>query len=157
MRGQHRAHQRVAEPARHRLDRRCLTCDAIERVGDAPALRPRARKRVGAAAAVLMHVLGEVRKVREIAERAHDIERVGDGKVVQYRGERFLDALRVAGLRATKTDRGLADRFDALVSGIARLRAQDVAQQASEKARVFAQRQILVVGGVHRAMHPKVP
>ena len=53
-----------------------LRGDAIERVGDAPPLRRRAGERVRAPAPVLVDVLGDVREVREVAERANDMQRL---------------------------------------------------------------------------------
>ena len=40
-------------------------------------------ERMHAAAPVLVHVLGNVDEVRKIAERAHDMQRLGDGQVVE--------------------------------------------------------------------------
>ncbi len=42
---------------------------------------------MGAAAAVLVHVLGDVGEVREIAERAHDVERLRDRQRIEQRGQ----------------------------------------------------------------------
>ena len=47
------------------------------------ALRRRTRERVRAAAPVLVDVLGDVGEVREVAERAHDVERLADRQTVQ--------------------------------------------------------------------------
>ncbi len=87
MRGQHRAHQRIGEPGRHRRPVDAVRGDAIERIGDAAALRRRARERVRPAAPVLVDVLGDVGELREVAERADDVERRRDRQVVQQRGE----------------------------------------------------------------------
>ena len=59
-----------------RAERRAVDAgsgEALERLRDAAALRRRARQRVRAAAAILVHVLGDVGEMREIAERAHDV------------------------------------------------------------------------------------
>ena len=86
VRGQHRA-----TPARRRttppIAAPSMPCarDALERVGELPALRRRAGERVRAAAAVLVHVLGDVGEVREVAERADDVERLRDRQVVEQR------------------------------------------------------------------------
>ena len=103
---------------------------------------------MAAAATVLVHVLGDVDEMREIAERADDIQRLRNGEVGQQRVELPFDAWRVVRDRAAEADSGLPDGFDPRIAGFAALRSQDVAQQASEKARVLAQGQILVgVGG----------
>ena len=144
VRRQHRAHQRVGEPC---LDPRGVDAflrDAIERVGDAAPLRRRAGERVAAAAPVLVHVLRDVDEMREVAERADDIERLRDGEVGEERVELPLDAGRVVLVRAPEADGGLPDRLDPRIAGFTGLRPQDVAQQAAEEARVLAQRQILV-------------
>ena len=56
----------------------------------------------------------------------------------------FADA---PGLGAAETDRGLADRLDPRVDGVAGLLAQHFTQQAAEQPCVLAQRKVLV-GGV---------
>jgi hypothetical protein len=52
--------------------------------------------------------------------------------------------------RTPKRDGGLADRFDAREALLACLRAQYVAQNAAEKARIFLEGKIFIGGGVHR-------
>ncbi len=71
---------------------------------------------MAAAAPVLVHVLGDVDEMREIAERADDIERLRDGEVGEERVEFPLDAGRVVHDRAPEADGGLPDRFDPRVA-----------------------------------------
>ena len=101
MRGEHRAHLRVGEPrAISAAAPTPCVGEAIERVGEAAALRRRAGERVRAPAAVLVHVLGEVREMREVAERAHDVQRLADRQLVQQCRELGLHRRRcVAGPR----------------------------------------------------------
>jgi Trp operon repressor len=67
---------------------------------------------MAAAAPVLVHVLGDVDEMREVAERADDIERLRDGEVGQQRVELALDAGASSAIRAPEADGGLPDRFD---------------------------------------------
>ena len=109
-------------PARRRTSARsCRALDArrarvrSSAVGDAAALRRRAGERVRAPAAVLMDVLGDVREMREIAERAHDVERLRDRQVVEQRRE--------LGLAPRAPLRGSARRKRIAVWRIASMRA----------------------------------
>ena len=144
MRGEHRAHLGVGEPRCQRGGAHAMVGEAIERVGKAAALRQRTGKRVRAPPAVLVHVLGEVRKMREVAERAHDVQRLADRQFVQQCRELRLHLRRCVLVRAAEADRRLADGFDPQKSGFTRLLAQHVAQHAPEQPRVVAQRKILV-------------
>ena len=103
--------------------------------------------------AVLMDVLGDVREMREVAERTHDVESLRNRQAVQQRGEFALDGIGIAGTGAPEADRRLADRLDARESVVAGLTPQHVAEQTSEQARVLAQRQILVGRVLGRVGH----
>ena len=152
MRGEDGTDAGVLDEARDGVHPRALRGNAVECVRDAPALRARARERVCAAPPILMHVLGEVRQVREVAERTDDVERLRDREPVEQPRERGLRAAGIGGVRSPEPDRRLPDRLDPFECRIAGLRAQHVAQQASQETRVLAQRQVLVVQGVHRAV-----
>ncbi len=141
---QHRAHERVAEPRRDPLPVDALPRHAVERVRDAAPLRRRAGERVAPPAPVLVDVLGDVDEMREIAERADDVERLRDRQVVHQCIELALDAGRVVLARTPEAHGRLPDRLDPRIAGFAGLRPQHVAQQAAEQARVLAQREILV-------------
>jgi hypothetical protein len=149
MRGQHRHHERIVEPARKRGTVDARGGQAFERVRNAAALRRRPGERVRAAAPVLVHVLGDVREVREIAEGAHHMQRVDDTQRIQQRGELGPGCRSLVGTGAAKADGGLPDRLDASESGLAGLGAQHVAQHTAQQARVFLERQVLVDRGVH--------
>ncbi|HSS06319.1 MAG TPA: hypothetical protein VLK83_04190, partial [Rhodanobacteraceae bacterium] len=120
----------------------------VERMSQAPDLRGRARQRMDATAAVLMHVLGNVDEVREITECADYIERLRDGQVEQV-FQLALDRWWIGFAGAPKANGGLPDRFDSGEAPLPRLRAQHVAQQPAEQPRVFLERQILVGSRVH--------
>jgi len=96
---------------------------------------------VGAAAAVVVLVLGDVGQMGEIREGAHD----GDGLVA---GQLLEHAVQFgAGLRvrlAPEAHCGLAHRLDHLEDFLAFLLAQHVAQKTAEQADVLLQRCVLV-------------
>ena len=149
MRGQHRAHQRIVEPARKRAATDPRLRQPIERVQETSDLRCGARQRMDAAAAVLMHVLGDVHQMREIRKRPHDIEGLGDRELVEQRIQLAFDDGSLLRARAPKTNGGLPDRFDAREALLAGLRAQYVAQYAAEEARVFLEGKVFIGRGVH--------
>ena len=157
MRGQHRRDQRLVEPARDRRTVDAGRGEALERVRDAAALRRRAGERVRAAAAVLVHVLGDVGEMREVAERAHDMEHLGDRQRIQHRRQLVAHGVRAGVVGAPEADRRLPDRLDPREARLSRLRAQHVAEHAAEQARVFLEREILVDRAVHRASSRPVP
>jgi hypothetical protein len=148
--GEYRAHERVGEPRGESRLVDALAGDAIERVGEASALRRRARERMDPAAPILVDVLSDVDEVREVAEGADDIERLRDGEVVEQGDELPAHRRRVVVDRAPKPHRGLADGLDACVACLARLRAQHVAEEAAQEPRVLAERQVLVGFGGRR-------
>ncbi len=93
---------------------------------------------MGAAAAVLLLVLGDVEEVGKEAEGAHHVQRLLEVERVQQRLE-----LRLAALLAPEGDRRLADALDALEHPGARLLADHLAQQPPEEAPVFPQQILL--------------
>ena len=154
MRSQHRRHQRVGQPFGERagLDARCR--EMRERRIDAALLRRRSGERVRAAAAILVDVLGKIREVGEIGECPDHIERGRDRQVVQECGEFGAHAGGFRGVCAPEADRRLANGLDPRIRLFARLRAQHVAQQPAEQARVFLQRKVAVDVGVgHRSKY----
>ena len=90
-----------------------------------------------------MLVLGDVGEMREIAEGAHDRERLVGAEAVEDRLELAPGAGLVVAMEA---DRGLADLLDERVGLLALLLAHRVAEDAAEQADVVAQRQVLLVG-----------
>ncbi len=149
VRGEHRTHQRLREDGAQ-----CRFADAgraqpVQRMGDAARLRRRAGDRVCAPPPVLVDVFGDIGQMREIAERANDVERLCDRQLIQQTGELVLDRRRVVGRGTAQTDCGLPDRFDARIAALSRLRAQHIAKQTSQQTRVLLERQVLVDGRIH--------
>ena len=64
---------------------------------------------MGTATAIVMHVLGNVGKLREMAECAYDRHSSLVAQLIEYRVQ-FLSRLGI--LFAAKANRGLADIFD---------------------------------------------
>jgi hypothetical protein len=143
MSGQHRRNQRLGEPGIQFAGGHAIPGDIGERCRDAADLRRRLRQRVRAPPAILVDVFGDVAEVREVGESAYDIERDGNRQVVQQRGEFGANLGGLRRRRAPEPDRRLAHGLDARIAVLPGLRAQHVAQQAAQKARVFLQRRIL--------------
>ena len=101
-----------------------------------------------AATTILMHVLGDVRQMREVTERSDDIEHALDRQRMQLRVERAHVDFAIDRLGASIADRGLPSRFDDVEHIGAARRGDDLAQHATQQSRVFAQRRFLV--GFHR-------
>jgi len=94
------------------------------------------------ATTVLMHVLGDVREVREIRERAHDVQGLFNAQVRQHRVERTMRrplAMKAHGL--------LANRLDLVERRLAALRPNHVAEQSPEQSRVGLERRVFVFNG----------
>ena len=100
---------------------------------------------MGAVAADVVLVLGDVGEMREIGEGAHDGERLVVVEAVED-GGKF--APRPGLVVAMEADRGLTDALDE-VEGLAPfMLAHGVAEQAPEQADVLAQRRVLLgLGG----------
>ena len=103
---------------------------------------------MGAIAANVVLVLGDVGEMREIAVGAHDRERLVGAEAVERRLELAARADLVVAMEA---DRGLADLLDELVDLLALLLAHRVAEDAAEQADVVAQRDVLLAV-IRRAM-----
>ena len=144
MRRQHRRQVRVRAPARDRVRSDAGTLERGERGLQAAALGRGTGERVHAATPVLVDVLGEIRELREVRERAHDVEHLRDRQAVEGPREFGARRLGLVARSAPEADGRLPDRFDARVTLLARLLAEDLAQDAAEQARVLAQRPVLV-------------
>ena len=151
VRGQHRRDDGRIEPARDGGAVDAFGTDARQRVGQAAPLRRRTGQRVRAAPAVLVDILGEVGEVREIAERADDVERLPDRQRIEQRLELGPHGVRVAAPGPAKPHRGAANCLDAVEAVLPRLFAQHVAEHATEQPGVVLERLVLVGGGVHWA------
>ena len=143
MRGQHRAHQRaVEECARAPRASTPISRVRVKGVGERAGARRGAGRHMGAVAADVVLVLGDVGEMREIAEGAHDRERLVGRQAVEHR----LQLAPRAGLVvAMEADRGLPDLLDELVGLLALLLAHRVAEDAAEQPDVVAQRPVLFV------------
>ena len=92
-----------------------------------------------------MLVLGDIGEMGEIAEGAHDRQRLVGAEGIEHR----LELAPRAGLVvAVEADRGLADLLDERVGFLALLLAHRVAENAAEQADVVAQRPVLFGVGV---------
>ncbi len=145
MRREHRAHARVLQEFTQLAPVQAGSVDAREGMHGTALLRWIPREAVGPAAAILVHVLGDVREQREIAERAHDGERLRDAEAVEQRVQFGEDGGGLLRGGAMKAHRCLPDRLHAVESGGAGLLAQHTAQRAAEEPRVFPQRQVLLL------------
>ena len=98
-----------------------------------------------AVAADVVLILGDIGEMREIAEGAHDRERLVGVEAVERRLEFAPRADLVVAMEA---DRGLADALDEVENLRAFLLAHGVAEHAAEQADVLAQRRVLLgLGG----------
>ena len=89
----------------------------------------------------MMLVLGDVGEMREIAERAHDRERLVGAEAV----EDGLELAPGAGLVVTmEADRRLADLLDQRVGLLALLLAHGIAEDAAEQPDIMAERPVLL-------------
>ena len=138
--GEHRAHQRAVEDVAESLRRDARTARVLERIGERARARRGAGLHVGAVAPDVVLVLGDVGEMGEVAEGAHDRERLIGGETV----ERRLELAPGAGLVvAMEADRRLPDLLDERVGLLALLLAHRVAEDAPEQAYVVAQRPVL--------------
>ena len=150
MRGEYRRDARALEPLQQRRRVDAGVARAVERIGEAARPARRAGVGVRAAAAMLLLVLGDVEKVREIAEGANQLQ-----GLVQVEGVQLALELRTAAFFPVEAHRGLADAFDALERGVARLAADHLAEQAPEQAPVLAQQGFLFLGRAMRGRHDR--
>ncbi len=103
--------------------------------------------RMGAAAAQMVLIFGDIRQMREIAEGARHLrgQRIGQGVQQAFQ---FATCGQV--VMTMESRRQLADMFDGGKGFLAFLLAQGITEQAAEKADVLTQRRILIVGGAGR-------
>ena len=147
MGGQHRAHQRMVEEFLQSLRLDAHLERAVEGAGERARPRRGAHDRMRAVAADVMLIFGDVGEVGEIAEGAHDRERLVGVEAVE---DRLELAPRAGLVAAVEADRGLADLLDEGVGLLALLVAHGVAEDAAEQADVVAKRDVLVVVQVTR-------
>ena len=140
MGGEHRAYQRPIEEVDERLWLDAHLARALKGVGERAGTRRRAGNGMGAVAADVMLVFGDVGQMREIAVGAHDRQRLVGAQTVE---RRLKLAPRADLVIAMETDRSLADLLDQLESLFALLLAHGVAEDSPEQADVIAQRHIL--------------
>ncbi len=145
MRRQHRAHARTVEPGKNAFP----VGNLFQSKSDTSLPAGRAGLGVRMAPAVLLGVLRDVEQMREIAERAHHVQRLLDRQRLEQRLELGLHRGMLAG--AAKAHRGLADALHGLEGRLARLSADHVAEDAPEQAPVLAQALLGLVGAVLHA------
>ena len=138
---EHWAYQRAIEEVgeRRRLDAHLAR--ALKGVSERAGARRGAGDRMGAVAADVMLIFGDVGEMREIAVGAHDRERLVGVEAVERRLELAPRADLVVAMEA---DRGLADLLDQLENLFAFLLAHGVAEDSAEQTNVLAQRNVLL-------------
>ena len=150
VRGEHRAHQGIGEERADRLRTYSGVAQAIERVRDAARLRRRPGDCVRPPPAVLMHILGQIGEVREVAEGAHHVKHLRDRQRVEEARQLVLDVRgSVARRGAAQVNGRLPDRLDTRETFLAGLSAKHVAENPAEQTSVFLEREILVSRRVH--------
>ena len=154
MRGQYRRDQRAVQEGLQVFFVNALFFDALQRQRQAAVFRRAAGLEMGAMAAVVVQVFGDVGQLREVAEGAHHDQRFAGRQRIQHLLE--LHAVAVI-LRPAEAYRGAAHVFDQLKGRLALLLAQRLAEDAAEQAHVFAQRQVLAgeIGGSGNQIHTK--
>ncbi len=144
MGGEHRAHHRVIEKLCERFRLDAHLAGALKRVGERTGAGRGARDRMGAIAADVMLIFGDVGEMREIAVGARDRERLVSVEAVERRLELAPGADLVV---AMETYRGLADLLDQLEDFFALLLANGVAKDPAKQTNVFAQGNVLLARG----------
>ena len=140
--------------------------DAFQRMHQAAFARLRTGQVVGAAAADVMLVFGDVGQMQEVGKGPDH----GDHRLAWQLVEDLFQRCAGGGVQiAVEADRRLADVLDHIENSIAFLFSHGVAEQAAEQADVVAQRQVffflgvfhgaVLVGGVAapKAKEAKVP
>ncbi|EXI64203.1 MAG: hypothetical protein AW07_04787 [Candidatus Accumulibacter sp. SK-11] len=147
MRGEYRHDRRLVEEAAQACRVDSGHRGALQRMRQTALVRRRSGDQMGARAADVMLVLGDVRQVREIAERANDRLRLLARQAVEDCRQVLAGASVIVAMEADGAD---TDPLDQLEDRLALLRAQGVAEDTAEQPDVVAQRQVLVVDGVLR-------
>src|SRR5208282_4578562 len=98
---------------------------------------------MSARAADVVLVLGDIGEMREKAEGADDLQRLGGGQTVEHR---FESPARAGIFIAAKANRVLANMLDRVEDGRAPLFAHRIAEDAAEQPDILAQRQVFIFG-----------
>ncbi len=98
---------------------------------------------MGARAADVVLILGDIGEMREKAEGADDLQRLGGRQTVEHR---FESPARAGILIAAKAHRTLANALDNVEDCLAALLAHRVAEDAAEQPDILAQRQVFIFG-----------
>src|SRR5208283_2791178 len=141
VRGEHGADQRAVEEGAEPLGLDARLARALKGESERARAGSGAENRMHPVAADVMLVLGDVGEMREIAERAHDRERLVGAQAVE---DRLELAPRAGLVVAVEADGSLADLLDERVGLLALLLAHRVAEDAAEQADVVPQRAVLV-------------
>ena len=115
---------------------------ALKGVSERAGARRGAGDRMGAVAADVMLIFGDIGEMREIAVGANDRERLVSVEAVERRLEFAPRADLVVAMEA---NRGLADLLDQLENLFALLLAHGVAEDSTEQTDVLAQGNVLLV------------
>ncbi len=142
MGGEHWADQRPIEEISQGLGFDAHLPRALKGVGERAGAGSGAGDRMGAVAAGVMLILGDIGEVREIAVGAHGYERLVGVEAVE-RG--FELAPRGDLIVAMEADRGATNLLDQFEDLLAFLLAHRVAKDSAEQADVVAEGQILGV------------
>jgi hypothetical protein len=98
---------------------------------------------MGAGAANVVLILGDIGEMREKAKSANDLQRFLGRQTVEYA---FEIAARADIFVAAEANGVLANVFDDLEDPLAVLLAHRVAEDPAEQANIFAQRPVFVFG-----------
>ena len=138
--GQNRRNQCLIEKSGQSGAIRSARDNPLQREGDAARLRRRSVEKIAAAAAIVMHILGNVRKLRELAKCANHRFRRLVAQLIQHHVQ-FVPRLQV--LLAPESNRGLANILDKIKSRLAFLLTQGIAQHTAKQADIHAKGIIL--------------
>ncbi len=141
VRGQNRTDECLGEEGVEVAAGQAGLADFAQRRGHGAIARSRSRNGVGARAAYVMLILGDIGQMREIAEGADDL----DGRQARQAGQyRIQLGARGLVLVPVEADRGLADAFDKLENRLTLLRPHRVAEQTPQQANVIPERKVFI-------------
>ena len=102
-------------------------------------------------ATILLNVFRDIGEMREVGERAHDIERFLDTQVSERGVEQSMRRT-----LAMEAHRLLTNRFHLLKRRVATLRTNHVAKQSTEQACVCFERRVFVVDRGNLIVHRRI-
>ena len=151
VRGQHRLDDGAIKEGAQLARRHVRLARPRQGVRDAAGARRGSAPKIIAATAILVDVLGDVRQLVKVAERADHVGRLRLGQ----RADRSLEPAQAAVVVvAPVQDRGLANPLDQLEHILARLLANGVAENPAQESNVFAKGLVLVSFRAQGPRHP---